>query len=105
MGADALVREARRSKDDALDLAQQAADQLLLLLGVFVRVSEEHAEIGTLGFVLRGPDERREERIGDIGHDEREVSMPPGAERAGAAVRHVSELLGNRLDAAERSPA
>ena len=91
MRADALFVEARRREDEAIDLRRHLGEKNILPVRLLIRIAEEHREPGIVGARLRGADQGRKERIGDVGNDQRDVAGPPGAERPRDLVGHIAQ--------------
>ena len=91
---DEAVAHPRAAEQDPVDLLGQRADQLLLDGGVLVGVGDEDVVVAVAGLALGGLDQRWEERVGDVGHDQTDVVRPPGDQRPGRPVGAVTEMLG-----------
>ena len=88
---------AHRRDHHPLDaVCDQLFDDVPLDTQVCAGVAEDHVVIGSARNLLRGPNDRGEERIRDVRDDHRERARPLPAEPAGEAARHVTEL-GDRL--------
>ena len=86
-------------QEDAVDLAlhEQAQVARLLLVG-FVGVAEHDRKAAGACRVLDPARDRREERVGDVGHDQGQHLRPLRAQLAGERVRDVPELRDRQLD-------
>ena len=76
-----------------VDLLGQGVDQLLLDRRVLVGVGDEDVVVALPGLALRRLDQRREERVGDVGDDQADVVGAPGDQRPGGAVGPVAQVL------------
>jgi hypothetical protein len=94
--------QSRRGKDEALNLASELADEHVLTVRILIRVAKKNTQPGIIRPSLHGPDERRKERISDIGYNKSDIAMPPCAQGARGLVRHVAEALGDRSYMANR---
>jgi hypothetical protein len=99
---DRLVGQAGTAQQHAVDLLGEGLDQLLLDLAVLVGVGHEDVIVTQPGLCLRGLDQRREERVGDVGHDEADVVGAPGGQRPRGAVGPVAQAFGDGEHAGAR---
>ena len=93
--ADLRIGKARGSEHEAVHLLLEPVDQDSLTRGALVGVAKEYGELRPLGPRLDGPDERREEGVGDVRNDDRDVRRSPCRERASTGIRRVTELCGD----------
>ncbi len=91
MGADALLVETRRREDEAVHLRGDLGEENVLPLRFLVGIAEEDREARLVGARLRGADQRRKERIGDVGNDQRDVAGAPGAQGPRDLVGDIAE--------------
>ena len=95
---DLLVGCAGGAEDDAVDLLDQAADDLGFNRRILVGVGNEDRIAGCPGPGLHALADRAEEGVLEVGHDEAEAVLPAGDERAGVVVDAVAHALGRGLN-------
>ena len=88
------VAHPRAAQQHPVHLLGQGVDQLLLDGRVLVGVGHEDVVVAVPGLALGRLDQRREERVGDVGDDQADVVGTAGDQRAGGPVGPVAELLG-----------
>jgi hypothetical protein len=97
-----VLQQCRRH-DEPLDLARpQGRDLRPLALGVVVGVDDERAEGCAAQDVLDTADDRREQRVGDVGQDQPDGARLRRLEAAGDGVGLEAERLGRTQHAAGR---
>jgi hypothetical protein len=95
---DHRTRRPRRHDDHAVHLAGDPGDQTELGAAVLLRVDQQHRRVPFHGGLLDRADQRRHERVGDVGHEQADRPGHPGDQPPGGLVRLVAEPLGQRQD-------
>ena len=94
-----------RQHDEAVDLVGEGPGRPHLLLGVLAGVDQQQLEVGLAGGPTGRPHQRREVRVGDVGHDHGHVAGAAGDQPPGGAVGDEVQLARPRPRPAPGSPA
>lgn len=92
------VRSPRGAEDDAVDLLGEAAHNLGLDHGIFVRVRDEQPVSGRARPRLCAPANGTEERVLEVWHNEPDTAGTPGDEAPCGTVGPVAHRAGGVLD-------
>ena len=95
------VSESLDEQSHAIDLSGHGPNELVFEARVFLRVGQEDRVVGFSGSSLSALENRREERVAEVGNDDADVAGLARRQGSGGPARAVAELLGHSQDALE----